>query len=195
MLTVSNYAPFYSPCSHRASFIISSLVVEEHLPFPVCVIWVLSWPLRWKIYKYSGPKFVVFNKTATFMKGIDEQLANSYVPIQCKERNYKDKRLASLKVIYQGKPTIRPTEIEVRQAYLFTYVSCFPGQIKIGNKSYQSPPFPFTLDGSIRWSTEEWQQPGDDMIDAQEEQECGFRHAHPKRSCQVSWEPEASTLS
>lgn len=98
-----------------------------------------------KLYDYSGPRFVVYNRTSGCARGLEETPHAKYVPVTCAEYNYHDPRLANWRVIYEGDPFCYDMQTQVKQSYPDVYVNCFPLQIVINNRKLACPPHVFTL--------------------------------------------------
>ena len=65
--------------------------------------------------------------------------------------------LSNWKLAYEGEPKPWETNItDVKQAYPKTYVACYPNIITIQGEQFNCPPFPFTLNSSAAWTTQDY---------------------------------------
>lgn len=101
------------------------------------------------VYEYKGPSSVIYNQTNNCVKGLDEEvLANSYVMVQCNQKDYEDPRLARW---IKSNQTIENTQLKT--AYPNNFIYCYEKNITLNGQTYECPPYVFKLNVSQNWQT------------------------------------------
>lgn len=102
---------------------------------------------------YIGPKFIVSNYTSNCTRGIDEPLGQGNINTVCLSRNYVDRRLKSWKPIALWPPDNSHLTTEVKPAWPYVYVNCYPLNISIEGRFLECPPHAFRLPADLAWET------------------------------------------
>lgn len=103
-------------------------------------LWVDLMEPHAKLLEYIGPKFLVHNKTAGCIRGVQPP-TSMVVTVRCSDRNYTDNRLSSWKPATETR-----FHTEVVEAYPFICVNCPSENVTIGQQEIECPPYPFVLD-------------------------------------------------
>lgn len=105
------------------------------------------------LMEYQGERFIVYNKTANCIKGIEEPTQRA-VTDYCDTANYTDpavtvwRKLVTVDNIYshQNITTLKRT-------LLYNYIYCFPSEIRISDGNHKCPPAVFRVPINVGWST------------------------------------------
>lgn len=105
------------------------------------------------LVEYAGPKHLIFNASSQCVRGIDEPIAHETINAMCLTKTVQDPRLMSWKATTSTQPEWFQMETEVKQVWPYTFVYCFPLEIRIGEFQGPCPPFVFQVDASQQWQT------------------------------------------